>query len=123
MANLPNQFDLGVRLPFTKPYLDSSFFLAHIKKELIPGPDGNTRFDITSGILTDAQAGKLQIFTSVITLAEVRRLKEAKKELTEEETEEVNKVFREFLEHEWLGMIEVNREIGEKPRTLERIIV
>jgi len=104
--------------PLTKPYLDSSVFLAHIKKESNLCPGGLTRYEITQGIFHDAKDGKFKIYTSTITIAEVRRLKEANKQLTLDERKEINSLFREYMEHEWIYPIEVNREIAEKAQEL-----
>lgn len=100
------------------PYLDSSVFLAHIKEEDIQCVGGKTRFEITTNIFEDAKKKKFQLFTSTVTLAEVRRLKESGETQTSDELDRVNNLFAEFLEHEWLYLIEVNREIGEKAQQL-----
>lgn len=102
----------------TKPYLDSSVFLAHVKKEKTLCPDGRSRYEITQRIFGDARDGRFKIYTSAITLAEVRRLKQTPAPLTEEERKTVNELFREFMEHEWLYLIEVNREVAEKAQEL-----
>ncbi len=119
MAKLPGQPEMGLATlpPLERPYLDSSVFVAHIKKEQIPCR-GRTRLDITTDLLQGAKDGKYKIYTSFLTLAEVRRLKEANKELTRDELPEVKALFSRFLEHEWILPIEVNREIGEKAREL-----
>ena len=100
------------------PYLDSSVFLAHIKEEATKCIGGSTRFQITTNIFEDARKKKYQLYTSTVTLAEVRRLKDSRKELTDDEIEKVNRHFQDFTEHEWLFLIEVNREIGERAQQL-----
>ncbi len=100
------------------PYVDASVFLAHVKEEKIKCAGGKTRFEITTNIFEDARKKKFQLFTSTVTLAEVRRLKESHKTLAGDELDRVNSHFAEFLEHEWLYLIEVNREIGEKAQQL-----
>lgn len=99
-------------------YLDASVFLAHIKEEKNECAGGKTRFEITTNIFEDAQKKKFQLFTSTVTLAEVRRLKGSGKTLTGDELEKINSHFTEFLEHEWLYLIEVDRAIGEKAQQL-----
>ena len=120
MAEPPSQQALETNTlpPLENPYLDSSVFLAHIKKETTLCPDGRPRFELTTGIFNDAQAGKYTIFTSTVTIVEVRRIKGSTIRLTESERKEVNDLFKDFLEHEWIYPIEVNREIAEKAQDI-----
>ena len=99
---------------FCKPYLDSSVFFAHVKREEIKCPGGLWRWEVAYGILKDAETGIYKVFTSTVTLAEVRRIKVKNEELDENELEAVRKLF----EHEYIQPIEVNREIGEKAQRL-----
>lgn len=101
-----------------KPYLDSSVFMAHVKQETKICANGQRRCDITANIMADAQKGKYVLYTSVITIAEVRRLKESKKELTSQELAEFNERFAEFAEHDWMMPVEVNRDIAEEAQKL-----
>jgi predicted nucleic acid-binding protein len=99
-----------VRSASHKPYLDSSVFFAHIKKESVATSDGRQRWELTERIFADAEAGKYKIHTSTATLAEVRRIKNKSDELTSNELT----IVRRFFEHEYILLIEVSREIGEK---------
>ncbi len=99
---------------FSKPYLDSSVFFAHVKKETIECPDGLKRWEVAYGILKDAQSGLYKVFTSTVTLAEVRRIKIKNEELNESELEAVRNLFA----HEFISLVEVNREIAEKAQRL-----
>jgi predicted nucleic acid-binding protein len=109
--------DLPTPAPLTAPYLDSSVFLAHIKEEALPCR-GTTRFQITQEILGGAEQGKYKVYTSFLTLAEVRRLRESGKELTPDELPEVNSLFARLLENEWLVAVEVGRAVAEKAQAL-----
>ena len=111
-------FETNMPPPLERPYLDSSVFLAHIKEEKLKCPDGRTRIEITTHIFEDAEQSKYTIYTSTVTLAEVRRLKEAEKELTEAELQKIKDLFNRYMQHEWIYLIEVNREIGEKAQDI-----
>ena len=99
---------------FRRPYLDSSVFFAHVKQEVIECPDGLKRWEVAHGILTDARSGLYKVFTSTVTLAEVRRIKVKNEVLNEDELEAVRNLFA----HEYIQVIEVNREIGEEAQRL-----
>jgi len=116
-----SEMNLGLLPPLKKPYLDASVFLAHIKKEQNVVSEGRTRSEITTRIFEDARQGKYVIHTSFLTIAEVRRLKESGRELQADELPEVNKLFAEFLRHEWIMPIEVDREVAEKAQQLGAI--
>lgn len=104
--------------PISTPYLDSSVFIAHIREETQPAMETKTRFQITSALLGAAEQGKYKIYTSTLTIAEVRRLKDAKKELTANELPKINALFKRFMEHEWIVPIEVSRAVAEKGQML-----
>ncbi len=103
--------------PIISPYVDSSVFMAHVKRETTPSRN-TTRLDITTNLLAGAQNGKYKIYTSTLTIAEVRRLNEAKKQLEPNELPTVNALFNEFMEHDWIIPIEVSREIAEKAQEI-----
>jgi predicted nucleic acid-binding protein len=114
------QGSLGLALPppLITPYFDASLFLAHIKEEQTPARDSRTRFEITTALFTQAEQGKFKIHTSFLTLAEVRRLRESKKELEPDELPKVNGLFARYLENEWIVPIEVGRRVGEEAQRL-----
>ena len=57
-----------------RTYLDSSVYLAFLKGETIQAANGMTRVELARRILGDAETGDVQIFTSAITIVEVRRV-------------------------------------------------
>lgn len=119
MPDGPTQPQLGIPITYYKqPYLDSSVFIAEIKQETQICPGGLMRWEIAHRILEDARGGRYVIYTSTVTLAEVRRIRGQNIQLEASELEEVRSKFAEFLEHEYMYLIEVNREIGEKAQDL-----
>jgi hypothetical protein len=100
--------------PFSKPYLDSSVFFALVKKEQIICPGGLTRWEIAKHIFEDAEAGKYTIFTSTVTIAEVRRIRERTEQLDQTELQTI----QDFFQHEFIQPIDVTREIAEKAQEL-----
>jgi len=119
MASQAGQQSLGLQTlpPLTSPYVDSSVFLAHIKGETIPCR-GSTRIEITRGLFHGAEAGRYKLYTSFLTLAEVRRLRESGKTLAPDELPQVNQLFARFLENAWLVPVELGRLVAEKAQTL-----
>ena len=99
---------------FQKPYADSSVFFAVIKKEAIPCSNGLLRWEVAEHILRESEQGQYQLYTSTITLAEVRRIRERNVELTETELNTVSRFFR----NEYLRVSAVTREIAEKAQIL-----
>lgn len=99
---------------FRKPYADSSIFFAIIKKETELCSSGLMRWQVAERILRDAEQGQYQIYTSTITLAEVRRIRERNVQLTQDELITVAHFFR----HEYLRVSAVTREIAELAQLL-----
>ena len=99
---------------FQKPYIDSSVFLAVIKKEAILCSNGLMRWQAAEHILREAERGRYQLYTSTITLAEVRRIRGRNIELTQTEFDTVSGFFR----NEYLRVSAVTREIAEKAQSL-----
>lgn len=99
---------------FSKPYLDSSVFFAHIKQEAIICPGGLMRWEIAKHIFEDAESGKYTIFTSTATIAEVRRIKERMEPLDLAELQQI----QEFFQRQFIQPIDVTREIAEKAQQL-----
>ncbi len=122
MADGPPQFPGFTALPALKrPYFDASVFLAHLKQEATACRN-TTRFDITTRLFADAEAGKFQIYTSFITITEVRRLQITrgvfKQPLDASELATINGLFRKYLENAWIVPIEVGRLVAEKAQEL-----
>ena len=101
----------------TTPYLDASVFIAHIKEESIPCR-GRTRYEITTDLFEGARQQRYQIYTSFFTLAEVRRLRESRSELAENELPKINALFAEFLSHGWIVPVVLDRNVGERAQII-----
>lgn len=119
MVRPSNQSSLGLSTlpPITKPYLDASVFMAHIKKEKTPSR-GRTRIEITRDLFSDAETTRFKLHTSFLTIAEVRRLKESKKTLTSDELPTARELFNRYIENEWIEPIIVDRLVAEKAQEL-----
>ena len=100
------------------PYIDSSVFLASIKKETLLAHGGLWRVQIASAILEGARRGDYKIYTSFWTMTEVQRRNNKSVPFDQEELDEVNGLFREFMEHGWIESIELGREVAEKAQEL-----
>ena len=72
------------------------------------------RWQIAERIMKDAERGDYHLYTSTITLAEVRRIREKEVQLSQNEIE----IVQAFFESEYIRLIEVSREIGEKAQIL-----
>lgn len=107
--------------PLIAPYIDSPVFLSFIKQESSLLSSGLSRFDVAKKLLDDARSGRFIVFTSTVTLAEVRRVRGATEQLTSEEITKINQFFSDYLEHEYIMPIEVSREVGEKAQSIGAI--
>lgn len=92
---------------YQRPYLDSSVFIAWIKGEIVGTID---RKDVANHIFYLATQNHFQIFTSAVTLAEVHKIKGNPNSLRPDQDENLLK----FFESEFILIIEVDREIGER---------
>lgn len=97
-----------------RPYLDSSVFVAYIKKEPLVADNGHTRWEIAYNVLRAAEASRFKVYTSTVTIAEVRRLKERNQTLDANELSLVQGLFQ----HSYIEPIEVSRDIAEKAQEL-----
>ena len=97
---------------YKKPYLDSSVFIAWIKGEV---EKGVKRKEIVEHILFLAEKGIYIVVTSALTLAEVHKRKGASK-LAEKEDERI----LSYFEHEFIQIVDVDRETGEMANKLCR---
>jgi len=121
VTNKPGLFPDRVTYPFKKPYVDSSVFVAHIKGEINPAAKNMTRVQITTGVMGDAEDGKFSLITSSSTLAEVRRIKDRTEQLTPDEVIKIKEFFGRFLQHEWIFLADVTRQIGELAQDYGRL--
>src|SRR5688572_3680085 len=103
------------------PYLDSSVCLAHIKGERLLAHGGLSRIQVTTAILEAARQGQFKIWTSFFTLAEVRRIRGSTSTPSLAELRDVNQLFAEFLQHQWIEPLELGRSVGEKAQELGAI--
>ena len=96
---------------YRMPYFDSNVFISWVRKppEII---DGVNRQEIARHILTLAEQGIFEIFTSTFTLAEVYK-KRAGKVLSEKDNGAMLDAFAKYLENHWVRLIDVDRAIGE----------
>jgi predicted nucleic acid-binding protein len=94
------------------PYLESSVFIALLKGEVVGGID---RGEIAQQILDDGAHKRWDIFTSAFSLAEV--IKDKKRPLL---TPEEEKKIADYFKHEYIKLVTLDREVGEKARSLAR---
>lgn len=91
----------------TLRYWDSSCFLAWLQEE------GEERVRLCRMVIDEAEAGKLRIVTSALTLAEVLWLK-GKPPIPIEQARKVH----DFFQHEWIVVRELDRATAEDAREL-----
>jgi predicted nucleic acid-binding protein len=93
---------------YTKPYLDSSVFIAWLRGEV---KDGVDRHKIANHVLEEAQRGKYQIVISALTFAEVHKVKgDSKTHLSNDEDERI----LAYFENDFFAVVTVDRIIGEE---------
>ncbi len=97
---------------YKKPYLDSTVFIGWIKGEVVKGVN---RKEIAEHILDLAEKGTFQVVTSSLTLAEVHKRRGGSK-LTDKEDEKI----LSYFEHEFIQIVDVDRQIGEMANQLCR---
>lgn len=91
---------------YRKPYFDSSVFIAWIKGEVIKGIE---RGVVAGSILTVAEHGDFQIYTSALTLAEVHKLRGG-----ERLPSNLGDRILAYFEHDFIRIVDVDRNIGEQ---------
>lgn len=100
---------------YKRPYVESSVFIAFIKGEMQgPNRDQNAK-EIFDSIIDAAKAGFFKIVTSSLTIAEVFKNK-SQPELTTRENEDLRPYFRE----DYIVIVEIDREVGERANALCR---
>lgn len=99
---------------YVRPYLDSSVFLGWVKNppEIV---NGVNRQDVGRHVMSLAEKGKYEIYTSTFTLAEVHKLRAGP--VTDSEQ---NDLLLKYFEHPFIQLIEVDRLIGEHANQLCR---
>lgn len=95
--------------PFTRPYLDTSVYIAAIK-----GEEG--RADIAKRILNDARGGSLQIVGSTFVIAEVLRGRGEATPLSAE----LERIIDEYVFHDYITWVEVDVPLALEARRLAR---
>jgi len=93
-------------------YWDASVFIALIQNEV-------GRAETCARLFSDAEAGRFQIFTSVLTIAECSGGR-AVANMAERELHLLNEAIRGFMEHACLTMIQVDRAIAEHAQSLQQ---
>lgn len=93
-------------MPIKKRYWDTTCFLGWLSDE-------KDKIDACQGIIEDAEAGKIKIITSALTIAEVIYLKGHPK-ITHEKSSKII----EFFKNEYIILINVDRNIAEEARKL-----
>jgi len=102
---------------YSKPYVESSVFIAWIKGEKNGKNQEHDCRLIFDAIIDAAKAGQFKIFTSALTLAEVfKNKKDPSHHLTDQENEDLRPYFRE----DFIQLIETDRDVGEKANLLCR---
>jgi predicted nucleic acid-binding protein len=94
---------------YTRPYLDSSVYIAAIKNE------GDGRGEIAKRILDDGRAGRFQIFASTFIKVEVLKDR-GKPPLTADQAKTVD----EFFQHSSFVWLDLDLSTAEKARDLAR---
>jgi predicted nucleic acid-binding protein len=92
---------------YKRPYFDSSVFIGWIKGEVIGRIDRRAVADHNFHL---AQQKTFQIYTSAVTLAEVHKIRGKPGALDATQDEAI----LTFFEHEYIMIIDVDREIGEE---------
>ncbi len=95
-----------------KPYFDASVFIAWINGEVVKGVD---RRAIADSILALAERGDFQIYTSTLTMAEVHKPRGR-----ERLPENLGDRILAYFEHDFIQIIDVDRNIGEQAHQLCR---
>ena len=99
---------------YTKPYIESSCFIAWIKGDV----DKKRKIEwkkVLKHVLDLAQGGTYRIITSSWTLAEVHKRKSGPV-LNNVQSKRI----LSYFEHEFIDIVEVTREIGESAHLLAR---
>lgn len=101
MANSPNRL-----------YWDACAWIAFIQKEKVELPSGQVedRESMRRSVLIAAKAGKVEIATSTLSLAEVYKDPTSASEAASR--------FHEFLKLEYVLLVTLDRAVGEKAREL-----
>ena len=97
-----------------RTYLDSSVYLAFLKGETKQAASGLTRAELARRILSSAEAGKLEIFTSAVTIVEVRRVGNSPIRFQPNALDAINAIF----ERTSTKMVEVSRELALRAQAL-----
>jgi predicted nucleic acid-binding protein len=102
---------------YSRPYVESSVFIAWIKGEKLGKKQEHDCKLIFDAIIDAAKAGQFKIYTSALTLAEVyKNKKDPSHYLTDQENEDLRPYFRE----DFIQLIETDRDVGEKANLLCR---
>jgi predicted nucleic acid-binding protein len=95
-------------------YWDACTWIAYINEERATPKDdrtGENRFSMCKAVLKSAQAGDVEIVTSALTLAEVCKSEEARNESLGR--------LPTFLDHEFILVVAVDKNIGIKAQSIQ----
>ncbi len=87
-------------------YFDAGVFVAHFSNE-------KGRADVVNELLDEADAGRISIITSSITLTEVVKVKGCKPLNKQDE-----KILTEFFDHAYIRLVDATRDVCEAARHL-----
>lgn len=95
--------------PYSRPYLDSSVYIAAIKGE-------EDRAETAQAILEEARKGTIQVVGSTFVIAEVIRAKGQPQPLSEEDEEKIDA----YVFHDFITWVEVDVTLALEARKLAR---
>ena len=95
-------------------YFDSSVYLAFLKGEKVPAEGDRTRVELASLLMKDAEAGRLEVYTSAITIVEVRHVGNNPIGLQPNSPGAINEVFDKTSTR----LVEVGRELALRAQEL-----
>lgn len=95
-------------------YFDSSVYLAFLKGEKTPAEGGRTRVELATLLVKDAAAGRLEVYTSAITIVEVRHVGNSPDGSQPDSLDAINEVFDKTS----TNLVEVGRELALRAQGL-----
>jgi predicted nucleic acid-binding protein len=101
---------------YSRPYLDSSVYIAAINKETIAGANGVERWKIARQILKEAEQGRFRIRACTLIAAEVVKVPGDHAPLKESD----DAVIDGFLRNAYIEMVEVDLALAVRGRQIAR---
>ena len=100
--------------PHRRVHLDSSVYIAFLKREMIHAFRGMTRAVVARRIFEDAEAGRMSVFTSMVTLVEVRRGMDSRSIADQARIRSIDSLFNRSSTH----FIDVDRALALSARRI-----